>query len=183
VGGIPSWEYITLRILPRPRDLIFLVKSALQFAVNRGHTKVEEKDIRGGEAEYSRFALNSLIVEAIVKIPKVENLLNDFVQSSELVTEHDVDSRTLRAGMQETDKRMVIDWLVRLTFLGLETAPGRFEFLYDEQDLRKLEAMARKTADETTDGVRRFCIHPAFHAFLEISSSRATTPGQMVINL
>jgi hypothetical protein len=183
VGGIPTWEYITLRILPRPRDLIFLVKSALQFAVNRGHTKVEENDIRGGEVEYSRFALNSLIVEAIVKIPKVQNLLMYFVQSSELVTEHDVDSRALRAGMQETDKQMVIDWLVRLTFLGFETAPSRFEFLHDEQDLRKLEAMARKTADETTGGVKRFCIHPAFHAFLEIASNRATTPGQMVISL
>ena len=183
VRGIPTWEYITLRILPRPRDLIFLIKSSLQFAVNRGHSKVEEKDIRSGEIEYSRFALNSLIVEALVKIPRIQDLLMLFVQSSELITEHDVASRIVRSGMMEADKQMVIDWLVRLTFIGFETAPNRFEFLYDEQDLRKLEAMARKTADETTDRVRRFCIHPAFHSFLEITPNRATTPGQMMIGL
>ena len=183
VLGIPSWEYIAQCILPRPRDLIFLVKSSLQFAVNRGHTKVEEKDIRDGEVEYSRFALNSLIVEAIVKIPRVQDLLMHFVQSAELVTEQDIASRAKSAGMLEADKEMVIEWLVRLTFIGFETAPSRFEFLYDEQDLRKLEAMARKTSDETTNGLRRFCIHPAFHAFLEIGSNRATAPGQMVISL
>jgi len=77
----------------------------------------------------------------------------------------------------------VIRLLVELTFLGFEVAPNRFEFLYDEQDERKFSIMARKTADETTNGVRRFRIHPAFHAFLEIKPHSATTPGQMIINL
>jgi hypothetical protein len=43
--------------------------------------------------------------------------------------------------------------------------------------------MARKTADETTNGVRRFRIHPAFHAFLEIKPNDATMPGQMTFSL
>jgi hypothetical protein len=67
VGGIPTWEYIGRRILPRPRDLIYLIKSALQFAVNRGRTRVAEKDLIDGEKQYSRFALDSLIVEARVR--------------------------------------------------------------------------------------------------------------------
>lgn len=80
-------------------------------------------------------------------------------------------------------RELVIEWLARLTFIGFEVAPNRFDFLYNEQDLRKLSAMARKTSDETTGGLRRFRIHPAFHAFLEIAPHRATTPGQMVISL
>lgn len=183
VRGIPSWEYIGGRILPRPRDLVFVVKSSLQFAVNRGHAKIEEKDILDGEAAYSRFALNSLIVEAIVRIPEIEDLLMYFVQSPEVVTESDIASRSVQAGIAGQGKEIVIDWLTRLTFLGFETAPSRFEFLYDEQDLRKLKMMAQKTAADITGGIRRFCIHPAFQAFLEISPHEATAPGQMVIDL
>ena len=145
--------------------------------------KIEEKDILCGEVEYSRFALNSLIVEAVVKIPNVQDLLMYFVQSPEIITEQDIASRAGSAGVPEADREIVIEWLVRLTFVGFETAPNRFEFLYDEQDLRKQSAMARKMADETTGGVRRFRIHPAFHAFLEIAPNCATTPGQMVISL
>jgi hypothetical protein len=185
VHGIPSWEYVGQRIFPKPRDLIFLVKSSLQFAVNRGHTRVEEKDVLDGEKEYSRFALNSLIVEAVVKIPNVEDLLMHFVQSPEVVAEEDISTRLSKIASSGTEIRTetVVEWLTRLTFIAFEAAPNRFEFLYDQQDLRKLTAMARKTADETTGGVRRFRIHPAFHSFLEIQPHSATTPGQMMINL
>ncbi|HKV91224.1 MAG TPA: hypothetical protein VJW20_01610 [Candidatus Angelobacter sp.] len=60
VRGIPTWEYISSRILPRPRDLIFFVKSALQSAVNKGRPRVEESDFVDGEKQYSRYAIESL---------------------------------------------------------------------------------------------------------------------------
>ena len=183
IRGIPSWQYVGQRIFPRPRDLIFLVKSSLQVAVNRGHTRVEERDVLDGEKEYSRFALNSLIVEAVVKVPNVEDVLMHFVQSPEIVTEDDISAILIATSTSKIETEMVIEWLVRLTFIGFEVAPNRFEFLYDEQDLRKLIVMARKTAAETSGGVRRFRIHPAFHAFLETKPNSATTPGQMMISL
>ena len=40
VKGIPTREYLTMRTLPRPRDIVFLVKSAVSFAVNRKHDRV-----------------------------------------------------------------------------------------------------------------------------------------------
>lgn len=183
VGGTSTWEYISQCILPRPRDLIFLIKSALQLAVSRGRTRVEEKDFIDGEKQYSRFAISSLIVEAAVRIDNVERLLLHFIQSSEIITEHEIASRLTLAEIRETDLESVITVFAELTFLGFEAAPNRFEFLHDEQDERKLVAMARRTADERTDGVRRFRIHPAFHAFLEIKPHTATALGQMPINL
>jgi len=183
VGGIPTWEYIGHRILPRPRDLIYLIKSALQFAINRGRTRVEERDFSDAERQYSRFALDALIVEAGVRISSVEDLLLHFVQSSEIITESEISARLVAAHTPASKLEDVIRLFVELTFLGFEVAPNRFEFLYDEQDERKFSIMARKTADETTNGVRRFRIHPAFHAFLEIKPHSATTPGQMIIRL
>jgi hypothetical protein len=183
VGGIPTWEYIGHRILPRPRDLIYLIKSSLQFAINRGRTRVEEKDFTDAERQYSRFALDALIVEAGVRISSVEDLLLHFVQSSEIITESEISARLIAADTPASKLEDIIRLFVELTFLGFEVAPNRFEFLYDEQDERKFSIMARKTADETTNGVRRFRIHPAFHAFLEIKPHSATTPGQMIISL
>lgn len=183
VRGIRTWEYIGHCILPRPRDLIHLIKSALQFAVNRGRARVEEKDFIDGEIRYSRFALDSLIVEAGVRIANVEDLLVHFVQSSEIITEHEISARLAAAKIPETELEVVITLLGELTFIGFEVAPKRFDFVYDEQDERKIMIMAQKTAEETTNRVRRFRIHPAFHAFLEITPHDTTPPGQMIISL
>jgi hypothetical protein len=181
-GGLATWEYIGQHIHPRPRDLIYLIKSALQISVNRGHTRVDEKDLIDGEKPYSRFAIDSLIVEAAARVADVEELLLHFVQSSEIVTEREISNRLTAAKMLASDLEATITLLVELTFLGFEVAPNRFEFLYDEQDERKMSIMARKTADETTNGVRRFRIHPAFHAFLEIEPHSSAPTGQMTIN-
>jgi hypothetical protein len=106
-----------------------------------------------------------------------------FVQSSEIVTEHEVATRLIAAKIPEGELETVIYWFGQLMFFGFEVAPTRFEFLYDEQDTQKIFIMAKKTAEETTDGIRRFQIHPAFHAFLEIKPHAATTPGQLKIVL
>jgi len=183
VAGIPTWQYIVSRTLPRPRDLIYLIKSALHFAVNRGRARIDGQDLVDGEKQYSRFAIDSLIVEAGARIAKVEDLLLHFIGLSEIVTEHDILNRLPIADIPRSDLETVVDLLGELTFIGFEVAPSRFEFLYDEQDTRKFLIMAKKTADETTNGVRRFRIHPAFHSFLEITPSDSTTPGQLTISL
>ena len=168
VGGHPTWEYIGLRILPRPRDLIYFVKSALQFAVNRGRTRVEEKDFSDGGKQYSRFALDSLTVEAVVRMANVEDLLVHFVQSFEIITEPEISARLAAAKISASQLEAVIILLGELTFIGFEVAPNRFEFLFDERDERKLMVMAEKTVEQSANHIRRFLIHPAFHAFLEI---------------
>jgi len=181
VRGMPTWEYIGGHILPKPRDLIYLVKSALQFAVNRGRTQVEEKDFIDGEKQYSRFALDSLIVEAAVRIPNVEDLLLHFVQSSEILTQDEIAAKLESARMSAGQLEIVINFFAQLTFIGFEVSPNRFEFLYDEQDAGKIFMMAQKTTESTK--VRRFRIHPAFHAYLEIQSSGSVAPGQLSIGL
>ena len=183
VRGVPTPDYIGERILPRPRDLIYLIKSALRFAVNRGRTKIEEKDLLDADLQYSRFAADSLIVEARVRIACIEDLLLQFVQASEILSEKEIANAVRASGIAESEVESIISLLGQLTFIGFEVGPNRFEFLYDEQDAHKMSAMARKTAQDTTNGVRRFRIHPAFHAFLEIKPHNVTAPGQMTIRL
>jgi hypothetical protein len=181
VQGTPTWEYIGARILPRPRDLIYLVKAALQLAINRGNTQVGEKDLVDAETQYSRFALDSLIVESAVRIPNVENLLVHFVQSNRIVTEQEIAEKLHAAAIPPDQFESVTSLFVQLTFLGLEVEQNRFEFLDNEQDALKLSVMAAKTTEATK--VRRFQIHPAFHAYLEIRTPASAVTGQLPIGI
>ena len=63
VKGIPTREYLTSRILKRPRDIVYFVKAVVSFAVNRKHDRVEEKNVIDGEKQYSQYALDSILVE------------------------------------------------------------------------------------------------------------------------
>lgn len=91
--------------------------------------------------------------------------------------------RRIASGIPVHELPAVVNLFGELTFIGFEVTPNRFDFMYDEQDARKILAMAEKTASTTSNGVRRFRIHPAFQAYLEISPRNATIPGQMTIDL
>jgi len=155
----------------------------LQVAVNRGHTRVEENDLLGAQQQYSRFALDSMLVEGGNRIPRLEDLIYEFVGSSEVITEADVLRAMKVIHMPENELEDVIDALTGLTFIGLEVAPNRFAFLYDEDITTKFEVMARKTAAELGSGVRRYRINKAFQAYLEIMPQASLLPGQIAMDL
>ena len=82
-------------------------------------------------------------------IVNIQDLLLNFVQSSEIITEHEISTRLVAANIPSGELENVIYWFGQLTFLGFEVAPNRFEFLYDEPDTRKIFIMGKKTAEET----------------------------------
>jgi hypothetical protein len=180
--GTPTRECLMEVILPRPRDLIYLVKASLEFAINRGHARIEEKDLLAGLEQYSRFALDSLLVEAAPRIPTIEALLLNLVGGPDVVTEETLRREMMAAGYKPEQLDSVLDALGELTFLGYEVASGRFEFLYELDSAAKVLSMARKTADESNGGIRRFFIHPAYHPYLELRPT-ATAPGQLAIEM
>jgi hypothetical protein len=182
VAGVCVRDYLMRVILPRPRDLIYLIKASLQFAVNRGHTRIEEKDILSGEMQYSRFALDSLLVEASPRIPEIENLLLDFVRGPDVVTDETMQRAVAATGSDPERTDDFVGTLGELTFFGYEVAPGRFEFMNELESASKILAMAQKTADEMNAGTRRFYIHPAYHSYLELTRI-AAAPGQLAMEM
>lgn len=160
-------QYLAETVLPRPRDLLYLVKTALQFAINRNHGRIEEEDLLSAEVEYSRFALNSLMAENAGQIQSLERLLTQFSLSSEIITELDLLGCIERAGVIEQPSD-VAEFLCELAFLGMEVEPNRFEYLYDEADTAKLRAMASRGAEQNPQGLRRYRINRAYHRYLEV---------------
>jgi hypothetical protein len=183
VRGTPLFEYLSEVVLPRPRDLIYLVKTALQLAVNRGHLKIEEKDLISAEQQYSRFALDSLFVETGSRISKMEDLVYEFAGMSEIITTNQIKTAMDMAGLAAASLNEVIDTLAELTFLGLETGTNRFEYMYDEDSKAKLQVMARKLVPDQSFGLQRFRINRAFHAYLEIKPHDSQRPDQLRMEL
>jgi len=167
VNGVPIREYLIGVILPRPRDLIYVVKAALAFGVNRAHTKIEEKDILDAQKEYSQHALYSIVDETTTQFERLEDFLYEFLQSEEVVGKRDILRAMAACGVPEAKVDDIIELLCDLAFLGRELEPGRFEFLYNYQDREKFHVMAQRTA-QSAGHDPRFRINVPFHSYLEI---------------
>jgi hypothetical protein len=126
VRGVPTRECLTRRILPRPRDIVFFVKAAVSFAVNRKHERVEEKDILDGERQHSQYAMDSILVENGISVPQLESVMLQFLGCDPAPSEPSVPRIVSDAGIEADKVDPVIAHLVRLTFLGLEVEPGKF---------------------------------------------------------
>jgi hypothetical protein len=165
VKGIPPKEYFVSRILPRPRDLVFFVKAAMATAVNRNHTMVTEQDILDSEKQYSQFAFDSILVETSASTERMEDILYEFVGSSSVLAQTDLESRLSKIGT--SDVKGVIELLCCISFLGLETRKDHFRFVEELQEYRKALTLAHQFARHRGRNLR-YRIHPAFAAFLEL---------------
>jgi hypothetical protein len=174
-------QYLKETVLPRPRDLLYLVKTSLQNAINRNHLRIEEEDLLDAEVQYSHFALNSLMAENAGQIEKIERLLSQFALSPEIITELDVLAYIERADVEERPSD-VLDFLCELAFLGMEVEKDRYEFLFDEENREKLNAMANRSAAQNPTGLRRYRINRAYHKYLEVKPG-APAPEQESIPL
>ena len=168
VNGIAIRDYIISRTLPRPRDILYFVKVAVDSAINRNHSIVEETDIAEAEKLYSQFALDSIESEATAAaLPEIEDVLFEFAGESETLDRNNLDSILSKARVAESRLQVVIDYLTAFGFLGLEIRDEEFEFATDENELRKNAVLARKL-QETRSRPPRYKINVPFHAFLEI---------------
>jgi len=168
VIGVPIKKYLINYIIPRPRYLIYLSRAALELAINRRHTRVEEKDILEAQRKYSQYVLESLLVENSIQIAVLESFLYEFVGASEIADSNFILKAMKNCDIAEDKFDFVIELLCDLTFLGREVDEGRFEFSYNEDEKEKLKAMARKTIEKRKNKTTQFRIHNAFHSYLEI---------------
>jgi len=166
VQGVLPEEYIVRRIVPHPRDIIYFCSNALSQAINHRNTRIEESDILSAERSYSRFAFDTLRTETETQLEEIETLLYEFVGADEIVTREQIEGFMQKANIPEDKIDYVIDLLYESVFLGLETAPNTFEFLYEPDRKQVLQKLSQQTAELRGEG--RFKINIPFHSFLEI---------------
>ena len=163
-------EFITSNIIPRPRDIITLVKQALGNAVSRRHTLIEEKDLVDALTEYSKFALDTLITELAPAYPKIRRLLYELSGENEIVKRSNLYGAMENVGINDMDRDGLIRMLCKMSFLGVEVKDDVFEFSYNEDQFRKYEAIARKYIVRSDIMDCRYKIHKAFHVELMVEA-------------
>ncbi|MEY2473792.1 MAG: hypothetical protein QOK28_3121, partial [Actinomycetota bacterium] len=166
VNGISVRNYLLSRVLPRPRDLIFFANSAVSSAIDRGRDRIEEEDVLAGEAAYSQFAFESLLVENGISISLFKDVLYEFVGEPAVMGADRVDALVAQAGLDAAHVGAVVKRLQEVSFLGIETAQDKFEFPERPEFFERASVKARKYQD--SGNAVRFCVHPAFRAYLEI---------------
>jgi hypothetical protein len=166
VKGVPTRDYIVSRILPRPRDIVYLVKGAISMAVNRGHNFIEEIDVIKAEYEYSRYAIDSIMVKNSITLPELENVLYEFAGARVIVTEPELKSLLLKVGIPAEKHDAVIEHLLGLSFLGMEVAHNQYVYSDEPREHKKHLVLSSKLMEEHTP--KRYQIHPAFRSYLEV---------------
>lgn len=167
VDGMKTKEYLISRILPKPRDLITLVSSALENAINRKHSIIEERDIIDATTKYSSFAYNTLITELQVEYSGIEDFLLNLLGDKAIISEATLVIRMQESGIAKEKTGELLEMLCQMSFLGFEIRPGEFRFCYSSDDYKRYKILAQKLVSDEPE-IKRYRIHTAFCAELMI---------------
>jgi hypothetical protein len=170
VKGNPTKQYLLERILPRPRDFVYLIKAAISTAINRRHPRVEEGDILDAEKQYSQFAVESLLVENDLPVGSLEAIIYEFIGNPPFLTYEQVRDSLIMVGVAAERIEEAIDGLCTLRFLGVEVSDGEYRFSDDPQEFRRVQVLSRKLG-ERRGTPSQYMINPAYWAFIEVAES------------
>ena len=168
VVGVPTTEFVTRTVLPRPRDIIYLVRSAIASAVNRGDASLQANDFLTARERYSEFVFKSVLAEDDPSKGKLEDVLFEFAGAPKLLTLSDVKSRLARGTVNPSEEEFYIDLLCDINFLGIEVRHGGYRYSRDEGERRMLRQVAQQISANTATGEECYEINAAFHQVLQI---------------
>ncbi|MFD5310564.1 P-loop ATPase, Sll1717 family [Streptomyces ardesiacus] len=172
VDGMPTLDHIFATILPRPRDLVYFCKAAVQNAANARHSVVDESDIHEAEKTYSAFAVDALLVEYGSTIEHLEDVIYEFTGSEDTMSRSTV-LELISDGLNGGDGRAAeecLEDLLKISFLGIEVRDGEIWYPERADQLRKAKILARKTS-RREKREERYQIHPAYRSFLVVERS------------
>jgi hypothetical protein len=163
VRGEESFSYILSRTLMRPRELLRFVRDCINVAVNRRHEQVTEEDILHAEQSYSDDALVDLSMELKDINYGFANAPYAFIGSATHVSDSDVETALIKAGIPMEETGRVKELLLWFGFLGIYTFPEDERYSYQfEHNLQKMKSGINSFA---------YSIHPAFRESLGCTAS------------
>lgn len=164
VRGLRTRDYFMWRVLPRPRDVIYFANEALTTAINRKHSKITASDILFAETQYSRFAVEALLVEAAAEEFDLESALFEFAGLNATIASSDLEMLLAK----HENSSGLVQWLVQSSFLGIETKPGKFLHVEGKTAAERSFRVAARLSESTGNSVK-YRVHPAMRSYLEVS--------------
>ena len=169
IHGRSTRDYLLSHVMPRPRDLIYVVQTAIDHCVSRSHKRIESDDLLDALQDYYQFLLDNLFAEYGVYLPTLRELMNAF--SGSRVRQNRFQIRnTIRPYAQSSGGfTRAIEFLFRVSFLGIERNV-RVKFVYTNDEAQRLLPVLRLRLRWQYLRQTHFVIHPAFRAGLEIEN-------------
>ena len=166
VVGVSPIDFVFRSTLPRPRDVIYMVKEAVNNAINRQHSMVSSQDLLDARDRYSEFVFRSILAEDDPRRRKLEAVLYEFAGVGMTVTMPEIRRRMLAVGVEGMDADWYINLLCDVGFLGISTRSG-FRYSREESERLTLREIASRLAARAGE-VEVFEINPAFYRVLQI---------------
>ena len=166
ISDVDTKEYLLERVMPRPRDLIYVVRTAIDNCVGRSHSRIEADDLKDALREYHHFLLDNMFTEYGTYLATLRDLIQAFSGSKVRHNRLQI-WRVMRHELGSYGFAQAVEFLFRFSFLGIERQ-GRVEFAYTNDDVDRLVPVVRRGLRWLDFGRTRFVVHPAFHAGLEL---------------
>ena len=178
IGGEDSLEFIVKRTLMRPRDFLIFLHSAVECALNRGHDRVKQEDVRKAEVSFSEQLLTGISFEIQDVFPTVSDPLYAFWRCPSEMQKGEIKQLLLQKGFEEHELEKVLKLLLWFGFLGIknrtdEEACFCYQFRYNFE--RFIHSVGGTSEDI------RYVIHLGFRRALETDSAKAN--GQMKLGI
>jgi hypothetical protein len=167
VGSDSTTSWILDRCLPRPRDVLYLTRAAIDQAVSRRHPVVQEADLLSAELEYSRFAFSAALVEGQQRVPRIEDILIEFAGAPVRLNDDQLTATLEAAGIDRSETARTIEVLRDLSFLGIVVGPDECVYTDVPRD-KQLAEVRSKRQRKKDESLPAYSVHPAFWAYLEL---------------
>ena len=166
VVGLPTWDFVTSTILPRPRDIVYLIREAIDGAINKGHEEVTAQDMLDARERYSEYVFRSILAEDDPRKHKLEPILFEFAGSPKVLDRQTITQGFTNAGVDVQDHDFYIDLLCDVNFLAIATNDG-FQYSRHEADRQTKRRVAMQIAHNNgTD--EKYQVSSAFWQVLQI---------------
>jgi hypothetical protein len=164
--GEDSFFFLLERSLMRPRNLIKLIMHCRGAAVNLGHNRIAEGDIKKGLMIYS----NDVLIEADQELadidPKAENLMYAFIDSPRDLSIEDMWEILEKHKILSESWEKIIEYLLYYGFIGIAAPGAEPEYIYNlSYNMKLMQARIGKLGDAV-----RLHLNPAFWPVLGIDA-------------
>jgi hypothetical protein len=159
VNGEESFQFLVDRCLMRPRALIDLINHCRSCAVNLGHQRIEQDDVRKGWALFSTDLVFEIGLEIRDVFPEVEDVLYAFIDAPSRFPEKMLREMLTSVGVRAEIQARLIDILLWYGVLGLVSVDGEVEYIHSlNYDVRLMRGKLRRLGE----GAAAFAVSPAF---------------------
>jgi hypothetical protein len=168
VRGIPLRDYLAWRVLPRPRDMVYLCNAATISAVNARRERVEECDFLAAAMNYSQFAFEALLVENGITIRELEEVLLEFAGGPATLARSNAIGAISKIVRDPGSVESILVRLEAVSFFGFRVGEDQIVYPDVGPERKRDEVLARKFAGKRGKDLE-LVVHPAYRPYLQIN--------------